>query len=120
MASDLRMDVQPYGDGRVLLTLGDLSLTLDAEGRDKLRELLLDRAAMPGQPLTVAAVSEDAMTALGELADAAQGTVTQAEVNRCGWSEDPYHRCRVCHDYATGRDRDHPLKAGAQEAAGDG
>ena len=48
MASDLRMDVQPYGDGRVLLTLGGLSLTLDALACDRLRELL-DRAAMPGQ-----------------------------------------------------------------------
>lgn len=50
MATDLRMDVQPYGDGRVPLTLGDLSLTLEADAVDKLRELL-DRAAMPGQPL---------------------------------------------------------------------
>jgi hypothetical protein len=49
MASDLRMDVLPYGDGRVLLTLGALSLTLDAAACDQLRELL-DRAAMPGQP----------------------------------------------------------------------
>ena len=48
MASDLRMDVQPYGDGRVLLTIGGLSLTLEADAVDKLRELL-DRAAMPGQ-----------------------------------------------------------------------
>jgi hypothetical protein len=49
MASDLRMDVLPYGDGRVLLTLGALSLTLDAAACGQLRELL-DRAAMPGQP----------------------------------------------------------------------
>ena len=47
MASDLCMDVQPYGDGSVLLTIGGLSLTLDASAADKLRELL-DRAAMPG------------------------------------------------------------------------
>lgn len=48
MASDLRMDVRRYGDGRVLLTLGSLSLTLDAVALDELRELL-DRAAMPAQ-----------------------------------------------------------------------
>lgn len=49
MASDLRMDVQPYGDGRVLLTIGGLSMTLEADAADKLREVL-GRAAMPGQP----------------------------------------------------------------------
>jgi hypothetical protein len=48
VASDLRMDVQPLAGGAVRLILGDLFLRLDAEARDKLRELL-DRAAMPGQ-----------------------------------------------------------------------
>jgi hypothetical protein len=48
MASELRMDVQPYGDGRVLLTIGGLSMTLEADAADELREML-DRAAMPGQ-----------------------------------------------------------------------
>lgn len=48
MASDLHMVVLPLPDGAVSLTLGSLSLTLSAEARDELRELL-DRAAMPGQ-----------------------------------------------------------------------
>lgn len=68
------------------------------------------------QPLTVAAVDPAAMDALGQLADAAQDVVTKDEVDRCGWSEDPYHRCRVCYDYAAGREREHPLTA-AQEAS---
>lgn len=34
---------------------------------------------------------------------------TQQEIDRCGYSEDPYHRCRVCYDYAAEREREHPL-----------
>ena len=42
---------------------------------------------------------------------ATEAPPTKAEADRCGWSEDPYHRCRVCYDYAAGRERDHPLTA---------
>ena len=47
----------------------------------------VDRAAMPGQP----APQPD--------------EPTQEEIDRCADSEDAYHRCRVCYDYAVGRDR---------------
>lgn len=81
--------VELVSDGRVILS---------PRGAGHLAGLL-DRAAMPGQP-------------------EAEAPVTKAEVDRCGYSEDPYHRCRVCYDYAAGREREHPLTA-AQEA-GDG
>jgi hypothetical protein len=45
---------------------------------------------------------------------AAEAPPSKAEVDRCGWSEDPFHRCRVCYDYAAGRDREHPLTAGGE------
>lgn len=76
-----------------------------------------DAAAELG--LTVAAVTPGLAERMGEIADAAQDVVTKDEVDRCGWSEDPYHRCRVCYDYAAGRDRDHPLIADAAQEAGD-
>jgi hypothetical protein len=35
----------------------------------------------------------------------ARNEPTAEEIARCGESEDPYHRCRACHDYVTGQDR---------------
>jgi hypothetical protein len=65
---DVKVFVEP--DGTVVFWEPDTghTQTLDTAGRDKLRELL-DRAAMPGQPL---AADPAAMEALGQLADAAQ------------------------------------------------
>lgn len=98
------------------------SIYLDADQRAEFSRLLAEvteLAATPGHPLTVAAVTPGLAERMGEIADAAQDVVTKDEVDRCGWSEDPYHRCRVCYDYAAGRDRDHPLIADAAQEAGD-
>jgi hypothetical protein len=88
------MRVIPHACG-VTLRLGSLSLELDHVAAEQLHEEI-GRALMPGQPLPEAP--------------------TRAEVDRCGYSDDPYHRCRVCYDYAAGRERDHPLTAGAPAA----
>ena len=87
------IEVYCAGDGTVTLQAPDTewSAEFPPAARDELRELL-DRAAMPGQPLP-------------------QAAPTREEIDRCGYSEDPFHRCRVCYDYAAGRERDHPLTA---------
>ena len=91
---DTEVKVYREATGAVVLWAPDIgwSERFEAPARDKLRELL-DRAAMPGQPLP-------------------QAAPTREEIDRCGYSEDPFHRCRVCYDYAAGQERDHPLAAG--------
>lgn len=80
-----RVDVSCHVSGAVALERGRAggpAVVFPAAERDTLRELL-DRAAMPGQVPPVA-----------------EAEPTAEQVRRCDDSEDPYHSCRVCFDYA--------------------
>jgi hypothetical protein len=65
------IEVCRHPDGSAAIWITGASVSVPPESVAALAELI-QRAAMPGQPLTVAAVGPAAMEALGQLADAAQ------------------------------------------------
>jgi len=77
------------GDQRVLFTWYGPAICCP-----RCYENLFGAAPDPGSVITLPAATP-----------ATDDAPAQAEVDRCGWSEDPFHRCRVCYDYATGTDR---------------
>lgn len=82
-----------------------------------LRPCAFDDCEQGHKAVGEAVITEACRRADGEAPAAeAREQVTRAEVDRCGYSEDPFHRCRACYDYAAGRERDHPPTAGAPAA----
>ena len=91
--ADIEVCRHPDGSAAIWMGFTGASVSVPPESVAALAELI-QRAAMPGQPLP-------------------QAAPTREEVDRCGYSEDPFHRCRVCYDYAAGQERDHPLTVAA-------
>jgi hypothetical protein len=69
--ADIEVCRHPDGSAAIWTGFTGASVSVPPESVAALAELI-QRAAMPGQPLTVAAVGPAAMEALGQLADAAQ------------------------------------------------